>query len=271
MIQSRRDIEKFRRSAVLVQRGSFSLSYLDIPASPQVESPKTVVFLHGAAGNLTQWWPQLAHFYGKVRIIALDQRGHGQSAFPARSHFVIDEFVQDLRCLADLLEAPESFDLVGHSFGGAIAAAFAVLYPEKVTSLALVGTAGKIHIRPSLAVLLKLPEFLLNPIQKGFHNSVSAPPEVLKKLIPYVISWRGWELYPQVRCRAVGIAGEWDLLTRPSAMAEMMRQIPGGAVEHVSFAGHLPQLDRSRRVNEILEAFIFPEQKKNWRGIPKSL
>ncbi len=263
MLESKKDLDRHRLEIDLPGRGRFKMSVLDLPgADPELP---TAVFVHGAAGNLTQWTPQLLQFQKRVRIVTLDMRGHGRSGFPPQSHFVIDEFVQDLKSLVDLLKLP-SFYLVGHSFGGAVAAAYAVMYPQDVSGLALIGTAGKIHLRPSLQILLKLPASLLNPIQRGFHNSVSAKPEVLKKLIPYVLNWRGWDLYPQIRCPSVGISGEWDMLTRPSAMQEMMNQIPDGYLERVSFAGHLPQLDRSRRVNEILQAFFFPSAKRNWRG-----
>jgi pimeloyl-ACP methyl ester carboxylesterase len=45
-------------------------------------------------------------------------------------------------------------------------------------------------------------------------------------------------------------------------MAEL---IPGSALEKIRFAAHLPQLERPQRINQVLERFLLPERKVNWR------
>jgi len=41
-----------------------------------------VVLLHSAAGNISQWSPQLEHLRPERRAVALDWRGHGESGIP---------------------------------------------------------------------------------------------------------------------------------------------------------------------------------------------
>jgi pimeloyl-ACP methyl ester carboxylesterase len=42
-----------------------------------------VIFIHSLAGNTRQWSAQLDHIRKTRRAIALDLRGHGQTAAPA--------------------------------------------------------------------------------------------------------------------------------------------------------------------------------------------
>jgi len=79
------------------------------------------------------------HFRDRFRVIAFDQRGHGDSdhvGWYAMSHFVIDlrELIRNLG-----LERPV---LVGHSFGGEVVAQFAGLFPEVPAACILIEGLG---------------------------------------------------------------------------------------------------------------------------------
>jgi pimeloyl-ACP methyl ester carboxylesterase len=78
-----------------------------------------IVFVHGWTCNRTNWRHQIAEFSQGHRVIALDQRGHGESEKPDQD-YTIEGFADDLTAFVeDLgLERPV---LVGHSMGGAIA------------------------------------------------------------------------------------------------------------------------------------------------------
>lgn len=266
---SRRQLELYRTSVVVPGgkpgQNPFRLSILDLGAEHKDTAP-TAVFLHGAGGSMVQWHNQLTLFQQRMRVVAMDMRGHGMSEYPASSTFEIDEFVLDVAHLVEALKIDKPFFLLGHSWGGAVAAAFASQYSDQLRGLALVATSGKIHLHPTTDYVMKLPAFLLKPLQQTVNNSITSPPDVLKKLVPYVRRWRGWDLYPQITAPTLGIAGELDWLTRPASMQDMINHIPGGWLERVSFAGHLPHLERPKRVNKILETFLFPEKKVNWRG-----
>lgn len=74
---------------------------------------QTVVFVHGYAGVVETWEYQINHFRQFARVIAPDLRGHGQSDAPFTT-YNMDELVQDLETIADELQLPEKFSLVGH-------------------------------------------------------------------------------------------------------------------------------------------------------------
>lgn len=100
-----------------------------------------VVFIHSLAGNTQQWSAQLNHIRTTRRAIALDLRGHGQSATPANGDYAIDSMAQDIWTAVDQLGV-EKFILVGHSMGGSVAGAYAGAHPEQVAGLLLADPSG---------------------------------------------------------------------------------------------------------------------------------
>jgi len=106
-----------------------------------------VVFVHGLVmDNLSSFYFTLANPVGEhAQSVLYDLRGHGMSERPARGYHVAD-FVADLHALIDTLDLGGRVHLVGNSFGGTVALAFAAAHPDRVASLALVdahdGTAG---------------------------------------------------------------------------------------------------------------------------------
>lgn len=101
-----------------------------------------VVFVHSFAGSSAHWVPQLAHLRETRRAVALDLRGHGRSDSPVSNSFAVDSLAADIAAVVDSLGL-DRFVLVGHSLGGAAAAAYAGHHPERVAGLVLVGTPGK--------------------------------------------------------------------------------------------------------------------------------
>jgi pimeloyl-ACP methyl ester carboxylesterase len=95
-----------------------------------------VVLVHGLATNLAFWYfgvvPLLARDF---QLTLYDLRGHGRSDMPPSGYTTAD-LVADLHGLLNHLEL-DQVHLVGHSFGGAVALHYAVLYPERVKSLTL--------------------------------------------------------------------------------------------------------------------------------------
>lgn len=108
---------------------------------------RAAVFVHGLVmDNLSSFYftlatPAAAH----RRVVLYDQRGHGLSARPATGYAVAD-FVADLAALVDAESPGAPVDVIGNSFGGLVALAFAHAHPTRVASLVLIdahdGTAG---------------------------------------------------------------------------------------------------------------------------------
>lgn len=111
------------------------LHYVD-SARGKDEGKPTVVFIHGAGGNLNDPMPMYHDaLKDEFRLIFLDRPGQGYSGTFDGSNDVPTQ-TSSIAKLLDELQI-ESAVIVGHSFGGALASAFGVLYPEKTTGLVL--------------------------------------------------------------------------------------------------------------------------------------
>lgn len=104
-----------------------------------------VVFLHSSGGSTKHFAAQLAHVRQTRRALAVDLPGHGRS--PRATTFEIPE-VAETALAALTAHGVERFVLVGHSWGGAVAAAMAGAAPERVAGLLLLDPASDGHLMP---------------------------------------------------------------------------------------------------------------------------
>lgn len=118
-----------------------------------VGSGAPVLLIHGSGPGVTAWanWrlvlPELAE---TCRAIAPDMVGFGYTERPADIQYSTDGWVDHAIGLLDALGI-EKTDLIGNSFGGAIALALAIRHPQRVRRLVLMGSVGvPFEITPEL-------------------------------------------------------------------------------------------------------------------------
>ena len=125
-----------------IRTGSFHTNCHDLGASKPGQPP--VLFIHGSGPGVSAWanWrlalPVIAQ---DRRVIAPDMVGFGYTDRPVNIAYTMDTWVQQALDLLDALELPQ-VDLVGNSFGGALALALAIRAPERVRRLVLMGSVG---------------------------------------------------------------------------------------------------------------------------------
>ncbi len=108
----------------------WTLHYQSLGEGPEI------VLLHGLSGDLAFWHPVLVlGLASEFRLTLVDLRGHGRSGRP-KSGYTTRDLALDLGRLLDRLSI-SSAHIVGHSFGGAVALHFALLHPERASSLVL--------------------------------------------------------------------------------------------------------------------------------------
>jgi pimeloyl-ACP methyl ester carboxylesterase len=118
----------------------------------------TVVFLHGLVmDNLSSWYFAASNQVSRVADIVLyDLRGHGKSERTATGYGVADQ-VADLLAVLDAINVDQPVYLVGNSFGGLLALAFAIRHPERTAGLVLVdGHFGDDTFAVEMATTLQL-------------------------------------------------------------------------------------------------------------------
>ena len=136
-------------------------------------SGEPIVLVHGfASSKQINWvnpgWVSTLMRAGR-RVIALDNRGHGQSSKlydPAAYHSAI--MAEDVRALLDHLEI-ERADVMGYSMGARTTAYLTVDHPERVRSMIL----GGLGIR--LVEGVGLPEAIADALEAPSLADVSDP------------------------------------------------------------------------------------------------
>lgn len=121
-----------------IQTGTYKTNYHD------EGSVSPVIFIHGSGPGVSAWanWrlviPKVSPYR---RVLAPDMVGFGYTEKPEGIVYNMDEWVRQAIAFMDALEI-EQADLVGNSFGGGLALALAVQYPERVRKLVLMGAMG---------------------------------------------------------------------------------------------------------------------------------
>lgn len=108
------------------------------------EGPKdapAIMLLHGSNADLHTWEPWVEALKGQYRVIRFDQVGHGLTGPDPAHDYSRDNYVADVRQVADKLGL-QKFILGGNSMGGKHALAFAVAHPDRVAGLVLVDGSG---------------------------------------------------------------------------------------------------------------------------------
>jgi len=130
--------EKRPEIANSIQTGAFKTNYHDIGEGDPV------VLLHGSGPGVTAWanWNKLFPIWKKdFRVLAPDMAGFGFTERLENPVYSMNNWVQQTIDFFDALKI-EKANLVGNSFGGALALSMAIKYPERVNKLVLMGSMG---------------------------------------------------------------------------------------------------------------------------------
>ena len=107
-------------------------------------SGEPVVLIHGSGPGVTAWanWrgiiPGLAE---QCRVIAPDMSGFGYTERKPGTDYHMEHWLTHILGILDALEL-DQVNLVGNSFGGALALALSIRHPERVKRLILMGSVG---------------------------------------------------------------------------------------------------------------------------------
>lgn len=100
-----------------------------------------IVLVHGSRLHAHVWNDFCRRYNDRYHIVAVDQRGHGDSGWCANQNYGLEDFYQDLRAIVAERKL-ERFTLIGHSLGGRVSMLFAERHPELIERLVLVDIAA---------------------------------------------------------------------------------------------------------------------------------
>ena len=247
-----------------------------------------VVLLHGITGHARTWDEEAAALASQYRVLALDQRGHGDSDPPPDTDYTIATLAGDLAAFADALRL-DSFALVGLSLGGRVAIQYAATHPARVSRLMIVDIGPDIALGGRArvgAMMAGAPERFAtidevlayqraaNPrytealLRARVHHGVRALPDggftwkydrALRDLMRSgrfadpIDLWPAWRA---LACPTVIVRGvESDILTADMA-AKMIEAQPTARLVDVANAGHTVPGDQPDVFLKVLRQFL---------------
>ena len=152
-----------------------------------------ILLFNGASDGMDAWDSSFPRILSSNHtVIAFDSRGLGNTTTGSKP-YTYQQLANDSAGLLDALKIPKA-DVLGYSLGSYIAEQLAIMYPDKVNSLVLVGSScgGKDHT-PKPPEFLKLQSEIVN---KSLNN-VSISQEEMKGLVSASLG-SGWiRLHPE--------------------------------------------------------------------------
>ena len=121
-----------------IKAGSILTNYHD------AGSGSPVLMIHGSGPGVSAWanWRlNIGPLAETKRVLAPDMVGFGFTQRPEDAVYGKDLWIQHLADFMDSLGIDQA-DLVGNSFGGGLALAFAIRFPHRVRRLVLMGSVG---------------------------------------------------------------------------------------------------------------------------------
>ncbi len=262
-----------------------SIHYLDWGA---VGRP-VMVLLHGLRGHSHSWDDVSAAMCQNYHVLALDQRGRGDSDWAKDGDYSTDAFVSDVDGFCQSLNL-ESFVLMGHSMGGRNSMAFAALYPDRVQKLIIVDIGPTSEARGLERIQREVqgvPEefdsFDAVVEYMGKQNTYASD-EVLRRRLRYAtrelangkIGWKYdiairqqrrqdapappqqdmWPVAQSIPCPTLIVRGtETDLLS-PETAKRMVDTMPNAQLAEVQRAGHMVFEDNPEGFLEAIGPFL---------------
>ncbi|TPG17438.1 alpha/beta fold hydrolase [Variovorax guangxiensis] len=153
-------------------------TYVYTGGKPLDAAKPTLVFIHGVLNDHSVWILQSRWFANHGwNVLAVDLPGHCRSAgAPPAS---VEDAAQFIVALLDAAGVQRAA-LVGHSFGSLIALETAARAPERVSHLAMVGTAYPMAVSPALLdSALNAPMKAIDMVNSFSHSMLAPPPSSL--------------------------------------------------------------------------------------------
>jgi pimeloyl-ACP methyl ester carboxylesterase len=131
--------------------GALRFHFLDWGAAGQ----PPLLLLHGGAQTAHSWDEVAPDLSRDHHVLALDQRGHGDTDWAPAGRYRRDDFVADIAAFLDD-RAWRTATLMALSLGGLNAIAFSARHPERVTALVVVDVAPTINPSGGKAIAAQL-------------------------------------------------------------------------------------------------------------------
>jgi proline iminopeptidase len=265
-----------------------------LPDGPVMRERPTLILLHGGPGfDHSIYKPAYSALADLAQVVYLDHRGNGRSDAGPKEAWTLAQWGDDVRafCEAVGIERPI---VLGASFGGKVAMAYATRHPAHPAKLILISTeaAGGTHKDRRVAMFEKLggPEvgaMARRRLYEGHDDKGSLEawlrlafplytrtprdPDMARRAVanPEVLHWftrpggedHAYDMIAdlaRVRCPTLVMGGEGDPMTPIECQADIARALPAGLARFERFAGcgHAVVPDAPERAFAVIREFV---------------
>jgi esterase len=224
-----------------------------------------VLLLHGMAVHARSWDHNALAWRDAFHVVALDQRGHGESGHPppdAPDPYTTARFSADALAVADAL-GWRRFSIVGQSMGGNNGMYLAAEHPDRVERLVIsdMEPRFRLELMGFLREAERLPEYASHEqyIAEQAKRSPHAAPALLRHRAEHSLKrlpngaltpkydlhapkrWEPLDLWPrlqEIRCPTLLVRGAESAVLRQEVAERMVQEIPDCRLVVVPNAGH---------------------------------
>jgi len=244
---------------------------------------QALVLLHGFTGHARSWDSFAEAMQSKYHVYALDQRGHGDSAWT--DDYSADAMVEDVQKWVRALGLKQ-FVLLGLSMGGRNAYQFASMHPEEVERLVIVdigpaiATAGSTRISSGVQAndVFETPEAAVAAGRAG--NARADEAELQNRTrnnlmllddgtwtfrydkalrtnrLPRPATNDGWAMLSKIKAPTLLIRGELSDVLDAEVAERMLKEIPDCKFALVPGSGHSIPLESPKGFLEAVRTFL---------------
>jgi non-heme chloroperoxidase len=266
------DVSSFSAGAVRIGSG-LTLSY----AEREGGSGAVLVLLPGPTDSWWSYSPVLDRFPSSIRVVAVSQRGHGDSDKPPTGYRV-EDFAGDVVPLFDGLGIDQAV-VAGHSGSCLVARRVALDHPERIAGLVLEASPTTLRGDANLEEFVEsVLSTLQDPIDPAFArsfvadtSSVHLPRQLVDELVAELLKVPAWvwkETF--VRLLTYDDTAELANITVPTLLVWgdsdhlVTREMQGALAEHIrgaelrryADAGHTPRWEEPTRFATDVIAFV---------------
>lgn len=237
-----------------------------------------VVFVHGVGAHLQGWDGVLKYLNGSVQSLCYDLRGHGESE-KVYERFELRDLVADLDALI-VSQGWETFHIVGFSLGGLIAQAYALQFPEKLSSLSIISSVtdrtpqeqqkvkrradtlakGRADKHMEAAVnrwfsdqfIIDHPDIVESRVQRSLNNDPQCYAAAYRVLAESDLA----DQLHRISCPTLIMTGEEDAGSTPRMSKVMGQRIPDSQVHILPGLKHGILLEAPELIAKTLQAFL---------------
>jgi 3-oxoadipate enol-lactonase len=233
-----------------------------------------VLLVMGLAYPAAAWFRQVPVLAEKHRVLAVDNRGCGDTGLVASSPYTVETMTAD--CLAVLDEAGvEKAHVVGISMGGLMAQELGLSHADRVLSLSLLAThpGARSWVLPQDVIDFLTARAGMSAQERGeFSIPFNYHPDTDRSLIEQdwkereagtagpegyaaqggTALWDGYERLPSLTVPTMVVHGAQDRLVVPANGEKIAAAVPCSRLVLVESANHVLTTDRTDEVNALL-------------------